>query len=133
MRRDRQKPARELMRTLRAAFEMRNAALDAKFDALVITRLEMHARYVFDRAPVSTPHRFARIDIERRAYRLAVTIADDEQKVLSYCASKLVEELARQIRRRMVGPVRTLVATKEQAPIAVFDCGTGIANARNVC
>src|SRR5437016_10465446 len=113
MRRRRQEPARELVRSLGAALEARNATLDAELDALVIACLEMHAGDVVDRTPVASPHRFAGVDIERCAHRLVVMGADDEQQMFRHCPGKLVKELAREIWRRMVSPVGAFVAAEE--------------------
>src|SRR5207302_8958990 len=93
----------------------------------------MHAGDVLDRPPIASPHRFVRIDIECCAYRLFALVADDEQEMLRHCSRQLVEEFAREVRRRMVRAVGTLVATKEQAPISLLDCRAGLANERNAC
>src|SRR5947208_948070 len=131
MRRDRQQSARKLVRALGAAFEVRDAALDAEFDALVITGLEVHAWNVLDRSPITAPHRLAGVDVERRAYRLVIAVANDEQQMLRHGPRDLVEEIAAQIRRRVMRTIRAFVAAKEQPPIPFVDRSAALANERH--
>src|SRR5690242_5726543 len=105
MRRDRQKPASELVSALRAALE----AFDAKFDALVITGVEVHARNVFDRAPIASPQRLIGVDVERGAYRDAVTISDDQQQMPGHRLRNPIEESAAQVRCRVMRAIGSFI------------------------
>ena len=113
MRGDGQQSARKLVRALRSALESADAALDAKFDGLVVAGLEMHAGNVFDRAPIAAPQRFVGVHVECRAHGDAVAIAHDEQQMLRHRVGEPIKERAGEIRRRMMGAIRAFIAAKK--------------------
>src|SRR5512140_1806386 len=77
----RQEAARELVAALRATLEARDAALDAMLERLVVAGLEVQARDEAGRAPVAAPQRRRVAEVERRAMRTSVVLAEDEQDV----------------------------------------------------
>ena len=117
----RQEPARELVHALRAALEARDPALDAEVDRLVIARLEMQARHVFARAPVAAPKRRGVEDVERGAQALPVAVAEHEHHVRGEAVRDALEELERQVWRRVVGAIRAAVAVEEERQVAGAD------------
>src|SRR5258706_13869006 len=64
--------ARMLVLPLGAAFEERDAALDAELDRLVIAGLEVQPRHVLAAAPVAPVEGVAPEEVEGRGDRLAV-------------------------------------------------------------
>src|SRR4051812_45699647 len=128
MRRNRQQSPRKLVHTLRAAFEERDAALDAEFDRLVVACFEMQPGYIFARAPVASPQRRRVVYVQRRAQPPAGAVTLYQQHVLAERRGDLVEEVERQVRRRMMRVVRSLVALEEEGAVGRRDVGARLAN-----
>src|SRR5437660_9115113 len=117
----RHQPARKLVHPLRAAGEAADTPFDAKLDRLVIAGFEMEARHISLRTPVTAPERPVIENIERRADRTSFLLADDQQQMLRHRGGDTQEKFRREIRRRVMRPIRRCVAVVEECPVAVRD------------
>ena len=113
----RKEPAGMLVFTLRAAFEERDAMLDAELHALVVAGLEMQPRHVFDAAPVASVERAVAEDDRAPRRWAALAPGDDEQQLVGHALGDHSEEGAIEIRRRMVLAIGAPIARGEEVPI----------------
>src|SRR4051794_1888865 len=111
------KAARQLVNALGAAFEACDLPLDAEFDRLVITRLEVKAGNAFGRSPIATPQRCSIEDIECGAKRRFAALAEHHQQMIRHELTNALEERQIEVRRRVMFPVGILVTMEEKAPI----------------
>ena len=114
----RQQATRHLVLTLCAALEAPVAVDDAPDQRLVIAGLEVQAVDVFNGAPVATERHFVhRVDADQRGGDApAVLPGDEHQPVLRHRAGHALEEIAREVRRRVVRAVGQRVAAVEEIP-----------------
>src|SRR5206468_3486904 len=81
----------------------------------------MEARHISLRTPVAAPERSVIEDIERRADRTSVLLADNQQQMLRHRGRDTQEKFGREIGRRVMRPIRRCVAVVEERPVVVRD------------
>jgi len=134
----RQEPARELVLALRAGFERLEAVRQAILDSLVIARLKMEPRHVFQTTPVAAVKRGRRAQEQRHRNDRAAAPAQHRDDLARQGCAKMTKETESQ--RRMVA------ALFERVQVKLVDCtpfpGTdliavakfaGDAGARDLC
>src|SRR5689334_2808901 len=93
----RHESARKLVLALRAAFEEADAALDAKFERLIVAGFEVQPGDVVRRSPIAAIEGVRVMDVERCADRLAFEVAEHEQQIVRHRLRETLEQLATEI------------------------------------